>query len=244
MKNSFSIFVKSPCAEKFDNFEPTAKGGFCGSCEKEVIDFTTMPEKELINYFNNSSAKTCGRFRASQLKEYNVNTISTMNNNFLSRSIGTLSFSLLALCAVSNMQAQDVASAATPIQTEVSLSPNFETVNGIVVENYTVTGTVLDEDNLPLPGVNVILKGTAEGTVTDMDGKFEFPSTLEVDDILIFSYIGYITKEYTIPASQSDTLDITIMFDASDIELMGKIVVGGAYKSKRNIFQKIKGLFK
>lgn len=243
MKNSFSISVKKPCSEKFEDFSPTAKGGFCSSCQKEVIDFTTMPETELVNYFN-STTETCGRFRTSQLKTYETNAMIRTNTNFLSRRIGLMSFSLLSLCAVSNVQAQDIASLNTPIQTEVNVSQKLKSTDGIIAEKHTVTGTVLDEENVPLAGVNVVLKGSTVGTTTDFDGKFEFPRTLKTNDILVFSYIGYATKEYTVTASESETIDITIAFDNIDVELMGDVVVGGIYKTKRNIFQKFIGLFK
>lgn len=244
MKNSFRISVKKPCSEQFENFTTTEKGGFCGSCQKEVIDFTTMPEAELMNYFSNNNSETCGRFRKAQLKTYKTTPMRVTSNNFLSRSIGMMSFSLLSLCAVANLQAQDVASLNTPIKTEATVLQKLETTNSIAAEKYTITGTVVDEENEPLAGVNVILKGTTEGAVTDFDGKFEFPRALEVDDTLIFSYIGYATKEYTVTASKSETIDITITFDFLDIELMGEVVIGGAYKTKRNIFQKFIGLFK
>jgi len=167
-----------------------------------------------------------------------------MSANYISKSIGIMSFSLLALCAISNTQAQAVANLTSSLSNEINGIERFEAANGVRTEKYTVTGTVLDEEDLPLAGVSVVLKGTTEGVQTDFDGKFEFPSALEIDDILVFSYIGYGKREYTITAGESESIDITIRFDLSDIELMGEVVVGGAYKTKRNIFQKFIALFK
>jgi len=57
-----------------------------------------------------------------------------------------------------------------------------------------VTGTVTDASTgEPLPGVNVLVKGTSNGTVTDFDGKFSIMAT--PDDVLVFSYVGYQDKE-------------------------------------------------
>ena len=57
-----------------------------------------------------------------------------------------------------------------------------------------VTGTVTDASTgEPLPGVNVLVKGTNNGTVTDFDGKFSIMAT--PDDVLVFSYVGYQDKE-------------------------------------------------
>ena len=60
-------------------------------------------------------------------------------------------------------------------------------------QEITVTGTVTDESNLPLTGVNVIVKGSSNGTQTDLDGKYELKA--EIGQKLKFSYVGYGTVE-------------------------------------------------
>lgn len=60
-------------------------------------------------------------------------------------------------------------------------------------QNVSMTGTVVDTDNLPLIGVNVVIKGTSTGTTTDLDGKFAL--TGENGQTLIFSYIGMPPQE-------------------------------------------------
>lgn len=244
MKNAVLVSIKKPCSEKFSNFSKTASGGFCGFCQEEVIDFTKMTSKEIGNYFDSTSKNTCGRFKASQLITHAPIMKPTANTNLVSRGIAIMSFSLLSLCAVSQVQAQETASVDHTTKTE--LRPNNQTMvmGSIALQSYTVKGTVLDEVDLPLAGVNVVLKGSTEGVVTDFDGKFEFPRALSVDDTLVFSYIGYEKKEYTITAGKSNTIDITINFNASDIFLMGEVVVDGVYESKPNIFQKFISLFK
>ncbi len=242
MKNALQI--TQSCSEKFESFVPTPNGGFCSSCEKEVIDSTNMPEPELIASFNNKTTNTRGQFKNTQLKTYRTPSMSRRNNGFLTRSMAMVGLSLLSLGSVASLRAQDLANADAPLKTEVSVSQKPLDTNSFIVQEYTVKGTVLDETNEPLSGVNVVLKGTAEGVVTDLDGKFEFPRTLEVDDVLVFSFIGYETKEYVVPESNLSTLDITITFDTVDVELMGAVDTGGVYKTKRNIFQKFLGLFK
>ena len=243
MKNAIKISVDNPCSENFENFSKTTSGGFCGSCEKEVIDFTVMTSEEIQNHFSTSANTTCGRFKSSQLKTFEAMT-NNMNSNFVSRGIAIMSFSLLALCS-SPILAQDTASNETPVKTEVRVVPHSIVMGKIAIKKYTVTGTVLDDVNQPLGGVNVVLKGSTIGAVTDFDGRFEFPQALDIDDTLVFSYIGYETKEYTVTASESNPIDITIAFEASDITLMGDVVVGDeVYESKSNIFKKIIGIFK
>ena len=244
MKNSVRITVKKPCSEKFENFSKTANGGFCNSCEKEVIDFTKMSQSEVMLYFCHTNRNVCGRFKTSQLTAYNKNELNHNGMNILSKGIGAMTFSLLSLCALSNVKAQEPTAGNTAVQTEIVAAANHVTNNSTSIEKYTVKGTVLDEDNLPLPGVSIVLKGTTTGVSTDFEGAFEFPITLEANDVLVFSYLGYDAKEYRVPNSKTDSIEITIIFEATDIELMGEVVVGGAYVSKRSIFQKFIALFK
>lgn len=87
-------------------------------------------------------------------------------------------------------------------------------------QNLTVSGTVTDKDTKePLIGVNVLLKGTTIGTVTDFDGKY----TLEVDDskgTLQFSYISMKTVDE--PINGRSTIDVAM---ASDSEALEEVVV-------------------
>ena len=59
----------------------------------------------------------------------------------------------------------------------------------LFAQSYEVSGTVSDNDNQPLPGVSVVVKGTTTGTTTDFDGKF----LLQVNngDVLVFSFVGW-----------------------------------------------------
>ncbi|WP_259367204.1 carboxypeptidase-like regulatory domain-containing protein [Cellulophaga baltica] len=241
MKNSISVSVKKPCSEKFSTFSTTDKGGFCGSCEKEVIDFTTMSKSEILNYLCTATNSTCGRFRTSQLNDLQMANSNVSSFNFLTKSIGAMSFSLLSLCAISSVNAQDEA-LSTSAQTELVSNPEA-TTNTTQSNKYKVKGLVVDQENLPLPGVSVVLKGTNEGVSTDFDGNFEFSRRLSEGDVLVFSYVGYDTQRYTIAKSETDTIEISILFDSADIELMGDISIEGVYQPKRNITQKIGSIF-
>lgn len=244
MKTTLSISVKKPCSENFTNFNTTKKGGFCMSCEKEVIDFRKLPNEELVDYFKNASKETCGIFTASQLTSYEKNTIPFLKSNTITKGFGLVGFSLLAICTNTPLNAQEIAGNEAPVKTELYITTNYKNNSPGVQETYAIKGTIVDEANEALPGVNIVLKGTTEGTQTDFDGKFEFPRKLATNDVLVFSYIGYETKEVKIKSSESSIVDINLVFDTYDMELMGEVVVGGAYASKRNIFQKFIALFR
>ncbi len=85
-----------------------------------------------------------------------------------------------------------------------------------------VSGTVRDSsDATPLPGVNVVIQGTAQGTATDMEGRFEL-SVPSLSDTLIFSFIGYRSAE--VPLSGRTQIDV---FLAQETFLQEDIVVVG-----------------
>ena len=88
-----------------------------------------------------------------------------------------------------------------------------------------VTGTIVDPSGMPVIGANVMVKGTTNGTITDMDGKF----SLEVgkDAILVVSYVGYANQEISI--GNQKTLSITLKEDSEALDEL--VVVGyGAMK--------------
>lgn len=62
------VTIPQPCHEKWDEMLPEAKGRFCSSCEKIVVDFSSMSDDEVKNYLLlNTHQKTCGRFLSSQV---------------------------------------------------------------------------------------------------------------------------------------------------------------------------------
>ena len=71
---------------------------------------------------------------------------------------------------------------------------------GIQAQTQEISGTVVDEQSLPLGGVSVAIKGTNKGTITDFDGNFYIEA--EMGQTLIFSFVGFDTKEMEIQSTQ------------------------------------------
>lgn len=64
----FKIAIPQPCHENWQKMTPTAKGAFCKSCAKEVVDFTKMTDEQVQNYLlDRTHEKLCGRFQPQQL---------------------------------------------------------------------------------------------------------------------------------------------------------------------------------
>ncbi|MDX1365431.1 MAG: carboxypeptidase-like regulatory domain-containing protein, partial [Arenibacter latericius] len=115
----------------------------------------------------------------------------------------------------------------------------FLCVQGIMAQGNPVTGTVTDDLGAPLPGVNVVQKGTTNGTSTDFDGNFSInvPSTTT----LVFSSLGFTTKE--IAVGGQSTINVSLSEDA---EQLGEVVVTalGIKRERKSLgyaLQEIKG---
>ena len=89
-----------------------------------------------------------------------------------------------------------------------------------VIFAQTVTGTVSDA-NGPLPGVNVIVKGTSNGVTTDFDGNYTIDNVAS-DAVLQFSFIGYKTQE--VPVNGQSTINVTMIEDTQALEEV--VVIG------------------
>ncbi|WP_300762617.1 TonB-dependent receptor [uncultured Bacteroides sp.] len=82
-----------------------------------------------------------------------------------------------------------------------------------------VTGRVTGKTGLPLPGVNVLEKGTANGTITDIDGNYSME--VEKGKTLMFSYIGFTTRQVVV---ENDRIDIVLQ---EDLQALDEVVVIG-----------------
>ena len=85
-----------------------------------------------------------------------------------------------------------------------------------------VTGTVIDELGEPMIGVNVVVKGTTNGTVTDLDGKFSVVVDAGEKTVLVYSFIGYKTQEIALGTQKQ--LNVTMQ---PDQEMLDEVVVIG-----------------
>ncbi|MBT8279721.1 MAG: SusC/RagA family TonB-linked outer membrane protein [Bacteroidia bacterium] len=91
----------------------------------------------------------------------------------------------------------------------------------------TVSGTVTEQSTAqPLPGVNVIIKGTSQGTATDFDGNYQI--SVNNGDVLVFSYVGFVTQEI-IYTGQS-TIAVQLVEDAAVLDEIVLIGYGSTTK--------------
>lgn len=90
-----------------------------------------------------------------------------------------------------------------------------------------VTGTITDETNQPVPGANILVQGTTNGTQTDFDGNFTIEASST--DVLVISYLGYATQNVTV--GNQTTVNVQLVEDASQLDEVIVIGYGTAKKS-------------
>lgn len=115
------------------------------------------------------------------------------------------------------------------VDKQIILSRKLESIPLAQQQGHTVQGVVLDSNQEPVIGANVLVKGTTVGTITDIDGRF----TLEVPDnaVLVVSYIGYLSTEL-VPGSKTD-LTISLKEDSQNLDEV--VVVGYGVSRKKDL---------
>ncbi len=126
--------------------------------------------------------------------------------------------------------APSVAPVGLPLRINRSGPPVSLSVERATFPAIAVSGSVTDENGQGLPGVNILLKGTRQGTATDAEGKYE----TEVPDeraVLVFSFVGYVSQEVVV----GNRTSIAIVMKVDDRALEEVVVVGYGTQKKVNL---------
>ncbi len=111
----------------------------------------------------------------------------------------------------------------------LALSCNF-TIHAKQNQQLTVSGTVVDNQNEPLPGVTIQIEGSGQGTVTDTDGKYSI--VVHSDDaVLVFSFIGYQSQKVIV--GNRRVIDVVLQESVTELEEM--VVVGYGQQKKESV---------
>lgn len=241
MKKNIQIAIAQPCHENWNSFTKTSKGGFCSSCQKEVIDFTSWSDEQLKLYFKNLPINTCGRFRARQLKVYAYENRGSTRYGWLSIFFASI---MLSFTSRQSLAQRNPSKHPTEQYQEERIVGEVSSTGLPAVH---VSGVVRSpEERSLMPGVNVVLKGTMIGTTTDVDGNFALKlENLSTSPVLVFSFIGFRSVEYPLDATTSEqVLQVDMM---QEVMQLGGIVVGGvtAYQwyNPRTWWWKVRGVF-
>jgi TonB-linked SusC/RagA family outer membrane protein len=99
----------------------------------------------------------------------------------------------------------------------------------LMAQSKTVSGTVMDSDSSPIPGVSILNKGKSTGTVTDANGKYSLE--VSTNDVLVFSFIGFRVQEVTV--GNQSVIDVTLETDVTELQEI--VVTGYASQQKKDL---------
>ena len=98
-------------------------------------------------------------------------------------------------------------------------------------QQKTISGNVTDQDGLPLPGANIVVKGTGNGTQTDFDGNYSINTS--VGETLVFSFIGQLTQEKIV--GSNNFINVQLLEDAQALEEVVVTALGNSDRNAREV---------
>ena len=214
-QQSVNIKIPDPCGKAWENMSSTAQGAHCHSCETEVIDFTRMSDRQLIDYLSTHKFK-CGRFRDDQ-----INTpfsFSRPDNGFLKWK--ALLFGLLPFFGVNEMMAAG-RSAVAMHQTATWRDEAPDTVRHAQV--ITISGVVRGPHGRRLSRIDITISDrknlgdSVASVTTDRRGRFSVQFTLDPKQehsLHLFAYYRYasthLLQSMDLTTEPSQQLEITL----------------------------------
>ena len=105
----------------------------------------------------------------------------------------------------------------------------FSCASFVFSQTFSASGTVKSSvDNMPLPGVNIVVKNSSNGTVSDFDGNFSL-SNVSPDSVLVFTYLGFEIQEL----AADENMEILLIEDNEALEEV--VLIGYGSKSKKDL---------
>jgi CarboxypepD_reg-like domain len=240
MKPGLQIQIPTPCHEHWDKMNPTEQGRFCLSCKKEVIDFSLMTDKEILNYISKANKQTCGRFGNEQLNRELV--VPSEPRKIWWKYWMSVAASLIMLSSKSSAQVKVKGEPIVCTPSNYSdqivvgkLQVNTEVNNDSIRNGYTVNGVIKDERDNPVPGASVVIKHTRQAVSADRYGKFTIKINDAKSEVLSISSVGYDPQEIIVKNNANSVVTVNLKMHESVMGL-GEVVI---VKKKRRTFLKI-----
>ena len=217
------VSIPEPCHEDWNEMTPTEKGKFCNVCTKEVIDFTSKSDEEIVKHAM-ANKNLCGRFHPTQLERKLI--VDRKKRNHRLSYAASLLFPLALFSQEEKKETQHIPKTTQTNTNDFkslhigSLQRQGKINTNIKSQISTVSGTVTDDSGIPLPGAKIVTKGTTSEKTTDFDGNFSIKAN--IGQVLVISYVGFETKEIIIHANKY-TYNIKLIGDGSLSEV---VVIG------------------
>jgi len=190
------LSIPKPCTQNWEDMGVAAQGRFCQHCQKTVVDFTRLSDKEILERLY-SASNICGNFDNQQLAFLNTTLTATTHSSKISwKRLSVAAAAFIGFLSITKVEAK----AKVPVEhLQISFKEPAKVIIDTVKEFKVITGCVTDaNDKLPLPGVTVRVKDIQIGATTDEGGFFKLRVPVSNTTKCIVSYIGYEYQEFEI----------------------------------------------
>ncbi len=184
-KTSIQYSIAEPCHEKWGKMTPIDQGRFCDSCAKAVVDFTTMTDRQVIQYMSTTTESVCGRMSSHQLNRPFTQLEIGNSHSFSLRALvlGTAISTFSATSAQAQGEIKTVSHTKGKVaveQVEVVKVGEIEAIQPIEARDSLFSGTVFDYLGNTGVGATEITIYDAEGnelstTLSNDKGEFQLP---------------------------------------------------------------------
>ena len=209
MKKSITIRIPEPCHEDWQKMTQTEKGKFCGVCTKEVIDFTSKTDEDLVKILVDSK-NTCGRFKKTQLnREVKLERKSGLNLAPYAASL------LLPLTLLNTTQASS-SNNSMPEKSYNSLNiGRFSKPNRAIINTI---GKITDASGKAL--INVIVRANESKKLVRSDSNGYYSITTMDHEILHFESDGFLNHKIEL-GNHSSEKNISMISEVIESTIMG-----------------------
>jgi len=224
MSKHIQLYIPEQCHENWNSMTMAEKGRFCGSCQKQVVDFTGMNDEQMVAFFRKATAgPVCGRFMQDQL-----NRPIQLPRKRIPWVKYFFQFMLPAFLVSSKATAQgkvkflkeDSILVANPKRNEIKEMSAEKVIQ-------TIRGKVVDDNDEGIAYATVFIKGTTISVATDSTGIFSLKyDGKETTCVLVSSVIGFHLTETIVTLSNAGEIIIPMIPDNSSNEevVMGMII--------------------
>ncbi|MGB3618030.1 MAG: carboxypeptidase regulatory-like domain-containing protein [Catalinimonas sp.] len=210
MPRPIRLSVDRPCGENYHTFDKNAWGGYCRSCQKEIVDFTAMSDRELYAYFKDRPGQACGRFRAEQLGAVAPPVVRRRAWWRPAALLSLLPLSLpVAAVAQSVARTEATGRSASHEEPQPTLEPS---------DTATFTGRITDGRH-PIGGARVNAAAPGVTCLTDADGYFRLVVPPGVPPTIRVSSLGYLDAVRTVERTGPVDLGSISMSPAIQVEV-------------------------
>ena len=239
----FELSIPKPCYENWNAMTPEDKGRFCDSCQKTVIDFSGMSDRQVAEFFKKPAGSVCGRFHQDQLQrsiEMPRKRLPWIKHFFtialpaflLTLKAGaqrdTRLVGKVAVCEKPSIKGDTLITPAKSPQT-LGTEP-VRIALGMVLPKRVeqarqdtvtiISGRVADENGNPLRAASIFLANTKLGTTTDAHGNFSLRVNQPIG-VLEVSLVGFNIQRIKYEGQSL----VSIILQESKTELMGELII-------------------